>query len=250
LDCGYCTLTSLDISDNAALEYLDCSYNKLTSLDFSGNGALEYLDGSFNQLTSLDVSGYTALTYLNCEVYEITNLDVSHNLDLIFLICGSNQLSNINISNNINLLSSPFLHLNGILDLSQMPTLYEVCVWEMPFPPEDIFGSVDTTDSPNVYFATDCAVNIPGYYKENTKIDIYPNPTKDYLNIVFNKNVSGLKTIEMVNITGETVYNKNIGSLSGILNYEIDISEYNSGVYFVIIRSDMFSEVHKISKIE
>jgi len=54
----------------------------------------------------------------------------------------------------------------------------------------------------------------------------------------------------MADITGKTVYNKNLGSLSGILNYEIDISQYNSGVYFVIIRSDKFSGVYKISKID
>ena len=54
----------------------------------------------------------------------------------------------------------------------------------------------------------------------------------------------------MADISGKTLYYKNLGFLLGILNYKIDISQYNSGVYFVIIRSDMFSEVHKISKIE
>ncbi len=34
-----------------------------------------------------------------------------------------------------------------------MPTLYQVCVWELPFPPEGV--DVDMTDSPNVYFTTD-----------------------------------------------------------------------------------------------
>ena len=36
-----------------------------------------------------------------------------------------------------------------------MPSLYEVCVWVMPFPPENAVGTVDTTGSPNVYFTTD-----------------------------------------------------------------------------------------------
>jgi len=40
------------------------------------------------------------------------------------------------------------------LGLRGMPSLYKVCVWEMPFPPANV--SVDTTGSPNVYFTTDC----------------------------------------------------------------------------------------------
>jgi len=40
------------------------------------------------------------------------------------------------------------------IDISQMPTLYQVCVWTMPFPPSGVF--VNTTGSPNVYFTMDC----------------------------------------------------------------------------------------------
>ena len=40
------------------------------------------------------------------------------------------------------------------LDITQMPTLYKVCAWEMPFPPAVV--EVDITDSTNVYFTTDC----------------------------------------------------------------------------------------------
>jgi len=36
-----------------------------------------------------------------------------------------------------------------------MPSLYKVCVWEMPFPPAGV--EVDTSGSPNVYFTTDCS---------------------------------------------------------------------------------------------
>jgi len=40
------------------------------------------------------------------------------------------------------------------LYLNDMPFLYKVCVWEMPFPPVGV--EVETTNSPNVYFTTDC----------------------------------------------------------------------------------------------
>jgi len=72
------------------------------------------------------------------------------------------------------------------LDLSNIPTLYAVHVWEMPFPLADMI--LETEGSPNVYFTTEGTVNIQGDHEENSKIDIYPNPAKDYLNIVFKKN--------------------------------------------------------------
>jgi len=82
-------------------------------------------------------------------------LDVSKNIALGILLCSRNQLTSLDISNNI------ALGANGIysfraLNISQMPSLYEVCVWTMPFPPPGGVG-VDTTDSPNVYFTTDCS---------------------------------------------------------------------------------------------
>jgi len=41
------------------------------------------------------------------------------------------------------------------LDISEMPSLYEVCVWTLPFPPEGFL--VFTSGSPNVYFTTECS---------------------------------------------------------------------------------------------
>jgi len=38
--------------------------------------------------------------------------------------------------------------------LSDMPSINEVCVWEMPFPPQGVV--VEMTNSPNLYFTTDC----------------------------------------------------------------------------------------------
>ncbi|MCK5694281.1 MAG: hypothetical protein KAI08_15565, partial [Bacteroidales bacterium] len=62
------------------------------------------------------------------------------------LFCGYNQITSLNISNIYDL---------WILDVTQMPTLAEVCVWEMPFPPEHVL--VTSSGSPNVYFTTECS---------------------------------------------------------------------------------------------
>jgi hypothetical protein len=61
------------------------------------------------------------------------------------LSCDGNLFTNLDVTNN-----------NAIEDLmlSSMPSLSKVCVWTMPFPPTGV--TVDTTDSPNVYFTMDC----------------------------------------------------------------------------------------------
>jgi len=99
-------LTGIELFVN--LETLRCYGNKLTSLDFSKNTLLTYLNCSFNQLTSLDVSNNTALEWLTCWENQLTTLDVSNNTALV------------------------------TLNLNYIPTLYEVCVWVMPFPPANV----------------------------------------------------------------------------------------------------------------
>jgi len=100
---------------------------------------------SNNQLTSLDVSKNTALYALYCEENQLNSLDVSGNTALTALGLSGNLLTSMDISNNTDL---------QVILLNRLPSLNEVCVWEMPFPSNDI--SVETTNSPNVYFTTDC----------------------------------------------------------------------------------------------
>ena len=113
----------------------------ITFLDVSGtysaNGEIESMKG---------IEAFINLDTLDCNFNQLTSLDVSKNTVLTSLICNDNQLTGLDVSNNI--------VLEG-LDLSYMPSLYKVCVWEMPFPPAGV--TVNTTDSPNVYFTTYCS---------------------------------------------------------------------------------------------
>jgi len=76
---------------------------------------------------------------------QLTNLDVSNNTALIGLDLLNNQFASLDISNNSAL---------KFIGLNDMPSINEVCVWEMPFPPDGV--EVDVTNSLNVYFTTDC----------------------------------------------------------------------------------------------
>jgi len=126
------------------------------------------------------------------------------------------------------------------LNLSFMPTLYEVCVWEMPFPPDDKVDLVDTTGSPNVYFTTDCSVSNLNANEENGYIDIYPNPSDNILNIEIENPDNA--TLEIYNVNGKLIFSKALNS-----KFEkIDISGLSRGLYMVKVEQDSAVSVGKV----
>ena len=156
LMCSQNQLTSLDVSVHTALERFYCGNNLLSSLDISKNEELRDFRCGNNHLTNLDVSNNTALVILDCANNQLTELDVTNLLDLHIMTCGDNQLASLDLSNNSRM--GPIEHLlypSCELDIGNMPTLEEVCVWTMPFPPEGFKLCMD--GSPNVYFTTGCS---------------------------------------------------------------------------------------------
>lgn len=167
-----CGLTQLDVSNNSALSYLNCTGNEglnsfLETLDLSGNPELESLflvgneltgldlnhnpllnkiDCSRNRLSDLDFSKNLVLTELKCKNNLLKSLDVRVNTELVLMVSCGNQLSKIDLSQNSKL---------KLIGVDNMPTISEVCVWTMPFPPEGV--RVLMGFSPNVFFTTECS---------------------------------------------------------------------------------------------
>ncbi len=117
LECSYNSLTSLDLSKNAALKSLQCSTNQLTLLDVSNNTNLEELCVDRNPLSALDVSKNAKLVELSCMRCGLTSLDVSNNSELAWLNCQSNSLSSLDVSKNTKL-DSVYCSRNGMTSLS------------------------------------------------------------------------------------------------------------------------------------
>ena len=128
---------------------------ELLIIDTDGNGNISYSEAEVVTYMNLGDQGISDLTgieafinleHLLCFENDLNELDLSNNRELLSLYCSDNQLSSLNISNNINL---------WILDVPEMPSLGEVCVWEMPFPPETVL--VNSGGSPNMYFTLNCS---------------------------------------------------------------------------------------------
>ncbi|MFK7770751.1 MAG: T9SS type A sorting domain-containing protein [Saprospiraceae bacterium] len=74
-------------------------------------------------------------------------------------------------------------------------------------------------------------------------IQIYPNPTSEYLNILFSKNQNTPFSISIFDTVGKLVLEKkNVSSNS------IDVSKLKKGFYFLKISSSFGDSIHKIVK--
>ena len=253
LHCFNNQLTSLDVSANKAMQYLYCGYNQITSLNLPNNNSFGQLDCRDNRLTSLDVSGLTYLYYLFCTGNQLTTLDVSKNTYLQALECGYNQLTRLVIPLNTsihwlycqnnqltsldvkmlpylsslncsrNQLTSLNVSMNTSLrnlDVSFMPSLYQVCVWEVPFPPAKQDINIEKTGSPNVYFTTECLpdniVRIPDNDFRIALIDAGVDTNSDKL----------ISFTEAERVHTLDVHGKNISDLTGIKAFK-NLVEFN-----------------------
>ena len=95
-----------------------------------------------------------ALDTLRCGGNLLSTLDLSNNTALTDIDCGRNLLSSLDISNKVNLGDNIWESIPDIA-LDSMPDLFEVCVWELPFPPDGV--EIEITDSPNINFTTECS---------------------------------------------------------------------------------------------
>jgi len=79
-----------------------------------------------------------------------------------------------------------------------------------------------------------------GINETNVASKIYPNPAKDNIRVESNQFI---KTVRIVNVLGQEIYNK------AISNYgtEINVSHLNSGIYFVCIETNEGVKTQRVS---
>ncbi|MDA0972144.1 MAG: T9SS type A sorting domain-containing protein [Bacteroidetes bacterium] len=78
---------------------------------------------------------------------------------------------------------------------------------------------------------------------------IGPNPVNDVLNVRIDMASQEKVTLQVTNVLGQEVFNKNLGTLSGLFVTELDMSDFQSGVYMVNILAGKTSSMTKVSVI-
>ncbi|UII28578.1 T9SS type A sorting domain-containing protein [Fulvivirga maritima] len=77
-------------------------------------------------------------------------------------------------------------------------------------------------------------------------LNLYPNPTKDKLNIVFSESIAEPVTIQVLDNTGEVIKETKLAEYTE--NTEVNISNISNGIYLVRIQSSKAILIKKIIK--
>jgi hypothetical protein len=240
LICYNNKLTLLDVTGNTALNGLACGGNLLISLDVSANPNLEFLSCWSNQLTELDVSNNILIVCLLCQENMLSDIDVSACTSLDAFNCSENPLTSLDVSNNTELGSGMPCSYGSGFNITGMPYLIEVCVWE-GFSPDSIY--LNTEGSPNISFTTECSgsTEISKYGQQD--FSIYPNPTGTILTI--ETGTPDLYCITITSLNGQRIYNVQMDGTALL----IDLSSFPKGIYFLTIRAEDFVATRKIVKL-
>jgi len=83
---------------------------------------------------------------------------------------------------------------------------------------------------------------------EKHYISAYPNPANDELHLSIAGFENTKLSIRLLNAMSATVYEKEIATSSSVFNTTLNIAQLPSGIYFLQVQSDEFSEMKKIIK--
>lgn len=215
-------LTTLDLSNNTALEILWCFDNQLSILDLNNNTALEVLLCGYNNLTSLNFTNCSNLKILLCGENDLSNLNLTSNSLLEEVNLSQNQLIFLDVRNGNNTAITSFTS-------SSNPDL--TCI----FVEDPVFSEENWARDPTSTFVEtqqECDVlGLPEITK--LQVNLFPNPVREQLTIVFNNFTKGAR-VKLYDLNGKIVLNFKL------LKNEtpIDVSHLHSGLYLLKIKQD------------
>ena len=96
--CYLYDIDSLDLSNNLKLKHIECSNCSLSSINLCDDADYIYLDFSNSYINVLDVSKYINLEYLNVSGCPLDSLDLRYNVNLSFLDSSNTNIRLLDIT--------------------------------------------------------------------------------------------------------------------------------------------------------
>lgn len=90
-------------------------------------------------------------------------------------------------------------------------------------------------------------VGIANVAASEVNVNVYPNPANGQTSVVINALHSGKATVTMVNTLGQVVYSNQMSVDAGLNTMNLDVKEFASGLYNVIVDTESGSVVKKLT---
>jgi len=124
--------------------------------------------------------------------------------------------------------------ITGFFEKNQTPHRHQatdsIAYVDIPY----VYEITKATIGSTMYFAV-ARDTVNSIHELNSKeIAIYPNPTSDLMSVKLNSENRLIERIEIVNLLGQTVYKDELNKTS----VKINLIDFNSGIYFLIVKSD------------
>ncbi len=189
-------VSTINLSNNVALEDLNVSNNPISVLNLDTNSALTKIIAPNCELESLILTNHPLLNTLVVQLNQITNLDVSGAPAITFFRANNNLLTSIDLSNNT-LLSQIYLSDNQItsLDVNSNSNLEDLIIDNNQLTAINVTGttalrqlsvndnqisSLNLSTSTNLY-------SLSANYNSLTSIDLSNHPDIQYINVKNNQ---------------------------------------------------------------
>lgn len=236
-NCRQNDITKLDVTQNPNLLELSCGDNQLDNIDLSKNAALEFLDITGNQLTELDVTNNPELINLWCLLNQLKSLDLSRNKALKYLNCSENKLTSLDVSNNENLI---MLHYNVnpmVVDISKNSKLENLGCSQTK-----VTDNFDLSNQPNLLWLFCCSNDL-------SSIDVSHNKKMTLLDCSGNK-IEKLDVSHNINLESLHCHDNQLESLDVSKNMSLLYVECQDNKMDVAGINAFFESLRKVSDVK
>ena len=79
------------------------------------------------------------------------------------------------------------------------------------------------------------------------ELNVFPNPSNNYLNLDFTLNNVSNVTVSMIDVTGKTVYNNHLSNLNGNQGLVINTSNLANGMYSLSLKTSEGTITRKVT---